>query len=481
MIFNSIQFALFFSIIFIIYWALKDKVRIQNLLLLIASYIFYACWDWRFLFLLAGCSVVSYIAGLKLQQAKGGGRKIWLWASIILEVSALFYFKYTNFFITSFIDLCNYWGIQAHVHTLNILLPVGVSFYIFRTISYILDIYYEKIKPEPNCIAYFVYVAFFPSLISGPIDRAKLLIPQLKTKRSFDYNLATDGIRQIVWGLFKKIVIADNAGIFTNQIFGNYQNMSSGILFLGALLYTIQLYSDFSGYSDMAIGLSKLLGLRITQNFCYPFFAQNIADYWRRWHISLTRWLTDFIFTPLSIRYRNWEKTGLIFSIIITFLVSGIWHGANWTFVLWGLLHGCYYIPLILKGAMNKTKKISKGALPTLKEFRNMAGMFFLLMFTNIIFRSESISDSFQYITSLFSFSTGEIPEFLFSGIRNLISTMFFFLLLVIVEWINREKEHGLVLSDKIPALVRWGIYYGMSLIILFFQSSQQTFIYFQF
>ena len=250
---------------------------------------------------------------------------------------------------------------------------LGISFFTFRTLSYLLDIDKGKIKAEKNWVVFFAYVSFFPSILSGPIDRAKNLIPQLEKKRAFDYNQAIDGLRQILWGLFKKIVIADNCAPFVNQIFNNYQSYPSSSLLLGAFFYAIQIYADFSGYSDMAIGISRLMGFNITKNFDFPFFAQNIAEYWRKWHMSLTSWLTDYVFTPLSIAFRDYGKWGLTFAIIINFTIIGIWHGPNWTYVLFGFLHGCYFIPLILRGTMNKKNKIAKGKLfPSFRELINM-------------------------------------------------------------------------------------------------------------
>ncbi len=482
MLFNSWPFVAFFSVFFFLYWfAFQRNLKLQNLLILVASYFFYACWDWRFLFLLMGCSGITYFVGLQLPDCNEKKKKILLWVGVLIEILILIYFKYTNFFITSFIDLFHLFGINLNIHTLRIILPLGISFYIFRTLSYILDIYYGKIKPETNIIIFFSYVAFFPSLVCGPIDRGKLLIPQLKNIRTFNYSQASDGAKQILWGLFKKVVIADNAAVFTDLIFKDYQSMPSGILLLGAFLYTIQLYTDFSGYSDMAIGLSNLLGIRITKNFNFPFFSQNIADYWRRWHISLTNWLTDFIFTPLSLRYRDLGKTGLILSIIITFLVSGIWHGANWTYVLWGFLHGCYYIPLILSGSMNKKKKLSNAIIPSFTEVRNITLMFILIMFTNIIFRSENIATAYDYITSIFSDFSSDIPYLIFEKRKDLIALTCFIFITILFEWFHKEKEYGLRLSDKVPTFIRWIIYYMLILAIYIYQTVQQSFIYFQF
>ncbi|MDR1719608.1 MAG: MBOAT family protein [Dysgonamonadaceae bacterium] len=482
MLFGSLSFLLFFSIFFVLYWlAFQRNLKLRNGLILLASFVFYACWDWRFLLLLIANTSLAYLVGLRLAAHDEKKRKYWLTFGVIVEVALLFYFKYTNFFITSLIDCFHSFGLHTGLHTLKIILPLGISFYVFRTLSYLIDVYYERIEPETDGLIFFAYITFFPSMVCGPIDRAKLLIPQLQTIRKFDYCQVADGLKQVLWGLFKKVVVADNAALFVNRIFEDYHQMPSSVLLLGAFLFTIQMYADFSGYSDMAIGLANMMGIRITRNFRFPFFAQNIADFWKRWHISLTNWLTDFIFTPLSIRFRDWGKTGLILSILITFLVSGLWHGANWTFVLWGLLHGCCYIPLIIKGSMNKNKKLSAGLIPTFKEFRLMTGMFILIMFSLVLFRSDSIADAYHYFCSIFTFSGSEIPYFLLEKRNDLCAVLTFTLFFVVMEWIHREKEHALQLAFKVPFWVRWIFYYFLILMVYVYQVGQQAFIYLQF
>jgi D-alanyl-lipoteichoic acid acyltransferase DltB (MBOAT superfamily) len=320
-------------------------------------------------------------------------------------------------------------------------------------------------------------VAFFPSVVSGPIDRAKLLVPQLEKPRVFDYSLAADGMRQILWGLSKKIIVADNCSYYSSTIFDHYSVYNGTTLILGAFLYTVQLYADFSGYSDMAIGFSKLIGFRITQNFNYPYFAQNIAEYWRKWHISLTSWLTDYIFTPLSIHFRDYGKWGIIISIVITFLVSGLWHGANWTFVAWGFLHGCYFIPLILSGTMNKKKKIAKDKLlPSPREALNILMTFSLVMFTFILFRSDSIRQAFEYFARIFSLRLFHIPEIRPYPMLGCIAVFF------ILEWFGRDREFALeVFGTKWPRPARWAFYYGLIICMLYFGGTETQFLYFKF
>ncbi len=406
MIFNSLEFLLFFLAFFFVYWfAGKKKLSAQNLILLVGSYVFYALWDWRFLFLLILTSLVNYGIGTAIHGASSEKKqKHWMWAGVAYAILTLAYFKYMNFFIHSLIDLFALVGVDLHIHTLHIILPLGISFYTFRVLSYILDIYKGRIKPERNLISFLAYVAFFPCLMSGPIDRARTFLPQMNKPRSFEFGYASEGLKLILWGLFKKIVIADNCAEITNQVFDNYAALPLDTLLVGALYYTIQIYADFSGYSDMAIGVGRLLGFQVTRNFNYPYFSQNIAHYWRNWHMSLTSWLTEYVFTPLSIRFRDYGKAGLILAIIINFLIVGIWHGDNWTFVLFGLLHGCYFIPLILKGNMNKRIKPLKGrALPPPKVLLSIVATFLLVMFTNIIFRSDSVSDAVLYFGRMFS------------------------------------------------------------------------------
>jgi alginate O-acetyltransferase complex protein AlgI len=483
MIFNSIPFVGFFVVFFILYWFVFNRsLKLQNLLVLAGCYLFYAWWDWRFLSMLIGSSVLNYFLGIYMYKTKSDKRKRWLlYIGLLQGLGGLIYFKYFNFFITSFADAFSVFNINLGIHTIKILLPLGISFYTFRTLSYLLDIDKGKIKPATDWVVFFSYVSFFPSLISGPIDRANALIPQLEKKRIFTYEQGTDALRQILWGLFKKIVIADNCATITNQIFNNYGTMSASTLLLCAVLFTIQLYADFSGYTDMAIGFARLIGFNITKNFNFPFFAQNIAEYWRRWHMSLTSWLTDYVFTPLSITFRDYGKFGLFLAILLNMITVGAWHGANWTFILFGVLHGLYFIPLIIRGTMSKKKKTTKIKWrPSLVEFRNMVGTFTLVMLTNVIFRVESISQAFDFYYHLFSKSLFSVPSII-DG-KTFIIILSFSCLLFAIEWIQRDKQHGLQLDNvTIPKVVRWGFYYGIGASIIWLGGSQQDFIYFQF
>jgi len=480
MLFTSLPFVCFFVIFFLLYWyVFSGNLKLQNVLILTGSYVFYAWWDWRFLFLLIGSSALNYILGIYIDKSKNEKqRSLLLWIGLVQGLGCLLFFKYFNFFIKSFISAFGAFNVKADIYTLNIILPLGISFYTFRTISYLLDLKSGKIKPATDWVVFFSYVAFFPSLLSGPIDRPKTLIPQLEKKRVFDYSQASDGMRQILWGLFKKIVIADNCSLFNAGIFDHYKTLSASSLLFGAFLFTIQVYADFSGYSDMAIGLANLLGFKITRNFNYPFFAQNIADFWRRWHISLTSWLTDYVFMPLSVYFRDYGKSGLILAILINFTLIGAWHGANWTFVFFGFLNGCFYIPLVLRGTLNKKKKA--GGQSALKAFANMAGMFILLMFTFLIFRADSLSQAFDYYGKLFSSS-------LFSGfvITEKLNTAVILLciaIMLLAEWLQRDKQHALQIDAIKIFPVRALIYFGLIFVILSFNATKNAdFIYFKF
>jgi len=369
MLFNSIEFLLFLPIVFLIYWSLSKKVILQNTFLLVASYFFYGLWDYRFLSLIIISSLVDYLIGIQLSNNKSKkARKALLAISLIVNLGLLIVFKYYNFFIESFVDLCQVYGYEPHTTTLNIVLPVGISFYTFQTLSYTIDIYRNKLEPSKNIITFFTYVAFFPQLVAGPIERAINLLPQIEKKRVFDYLKAKSGLRQILWGLFKKVAIADSCALLVDPIFSDYTEFSTIGLILGALLFAIQIYCDFSGYSDIAIGVAKLLGIEIMLNFNYPYFSRDIAEFWRRWHISLSTWFRDYVYIPLG--GSRVSKALQIRNIFAIFLISGFWHGANWTFIFWGLIHALCYIPLLFlkKNRKNLDVVAQNSLFPSVKS-----------------------------------------------------------------------------------------------------------------
>ena len=479
MFFNSFEYAIFLPIIFIIYWFILNKnLKLQNLFLLISSYFFYSCWDWKFLFLLAFSTILDYISGLKIYNSNTQiKKKIWLIISVSINLGFLGFFKYYNFFIESFADLIQKLGFTAHYSTLNIILPVGISFYTFHGLSYVFDIYNKKIKPSHNWIEYALFVSFFPLLVAGPIERATHLLPQIEKPRKFNYELAVSGLKQILWGLFKKIVIADNCAKAVNLIFNSYESQSGGTLLLGAILFSFQIYGDFSGYSDIALGSGKLLGIKLIKNFNYPYFSRSIAEFWRRWHISLSSWFKDYLYIPLG-----GSKGGTIKRIrntFIIFLVSGFWHGANWTFILWGGLNALFILPsIIFKTNRNNMDIVAKGKiLPNFKEFFQIVYTFLLASFAWIFFRSESLSQAFSYINKMFN--SIHLPDL---SIFNL-SLFPLLLLLILVEWKGRENNYAIEkLFYKSKTCIRWSFYYILIILMLVFgQKNSQEFIYFQF
>jgi D-alanyl-lipoteichoic acid acyltransferase DltB (MBOAT superfamily) len=481
MLFNSIDFAIFLPIVFLLYWfTTNGNFKLQNILLLIASYFFYGCWDWRFLFLLIFSTILDYTSGLMMADAPNKKiKRFWFWLSVCINLGFLGVFKYYNFFITSFAEGLSHLGVHAHYSTLQVILPVGISFYTFHGLSYVIDIYNDRIKPERNFINYSVFVCFFPLLVAGPIERATHLLPQILKKREFDYAKAVDGCRQILWGLFKKIVIADNCATYANQVFNNYQHQSGSTLFLGAIFFAFQIYGDFSGYSDIAIGTARLFGIELLRNFAFPYFSRDIAEFWRRWHISLTTWFRDYLYIPLG--GSRGGKGKAIRNTFIIFLVSGFWHGANWTFIVWGGFHALLFLPLLLLQKNRKnTNLVAEGRIfPTLKEFFQMGCTFGLVVFGWIFFRASSISVAIDYIGMIFNKSFLTIPllinrDFYIPFFINIF-------IFILIEWFQRDKKHGLEINNIHSPILRLGIYISLFLLIFWFGASAEAFIYFQF
>lgn len=478
MLFNSISFAIFLPVVFFLYWfATKGNLRLQNILLLGSSYFFYACWDWRFLFLLIFSTLLDYFTGLKIHDAGNQNKKrFWLWLSICINLGFLGVFKYYNFFVSSFADGLSLLGVHINYSTIKVILPVGISFYTFHGLSYVIDIYKNKIRPERNFVDYSVFVSFFPLLVAGPIERATHLLPQVIKKREFDYNKAVDGLRQILWGLFKKIVIADNCAEYANLIFDNSGDYSGSTLLLGAIFFTFQIYCDFSGYSDIALGTARLFGIDLLRNFAFPYFSRDIAEFWRRWHISLSSWFRDYLYIPLGgSKGGTWMKVRNTF---IIFLVSGFWHGANWTFIVWGLLNAIYIMPSILFNTnRNNLDTVAQGKyFPNGRELLFMGITFCLTIFAWIFFRAENLGHAMHYISGIFSGSLFELPEIRPKVILCLIP------LFMIVEWLGREQQYAIAkigLQWRRP--IRWAFYLLILELIFLFAGSQQQFIYFEF
>ncbi|WP_445454326.1 MBOAT family O-acyltransferase [Flavobacterium sp. 25HG05S-40] len=478
MLFNSVNFAIFLPIVFILYWFVVNKnLKLQNLLLLVSSYFFYACWDWRFMFLLIFSTVLDYFTGLKMAESETkNGKKFWFWLSITINLGFLGVFKYYNFFAESFAELIANFGLQVSPWTLQVILPVGISFYTFHGLSYVIDIYKNRIPAEKNFVEYSVFVSFFPLLVAGPIERATHLLPQIKVKRTFNYDRAIDGLRQILWGLFKKIVIADQCAIYANQIFNDAGHQSGSNLFLGALFFTFQIYGDFSGYSDIALGTARLFGIELLRNFAFPYFSRDIAEFWRRWHISLSTWFRDYLYIPLGgSKGGTWMKVRNTF---IIFLVSGFWHGANWTFIAWGFLNALFIMPsIIFNTNRNNIEIVAKGSyLPSLKDFLSILITFLLTVFAWIFFRAASIGSAFAYIREMFSTS-------LFTKPTILPYIVFFFIVFFMtIEWLGREQEYALKkFGFHWPKFIRQGFYMMLIIAIFLFSTKEQQFIYFQF
>lgn len=477
MLFNSLEFGLFLPIVFIGYWFVFQKnLRIRNFFLLAISYYFYACWDWRFLSLIILSSFVDYNIGLRIGKAEDDtSKKRLLWISLLFNLGLLAVFKYFNFFIDSFVETFRFMGGSMDYSSINIVIPIGISFYTFQTMSYAIDIYREKLKPTDDIIAFFAFVSFFPQLVAGPIERAQNLLPQFLERKRFDREIASDGMRQILWGFFKKVAIADACGIFVNEIFANNLDYSWIALFLGTTLFAIQVYCDFSGYSDIAIGTAKLFNFKLMTNFKTPYHATNWGDFWKRWHISLSSWILDYVYYPIALNKRDWQIWGVVFGLMVTFTLNGLWHGANWTFVLFGILLGVYISVEFLLKKKRKTLKKKIG-----KSFMNFSGWLLtmvLWVLALVLFRAESLQQSIEIYQSIFSFQSGRA----FGSLPVVL--MLLLVVLFVVEWVQRNKEHGLEINlTKVPKLARWATYLGVFyIIILFGVFKQDQFIYFQF
>ncbi len=548
MLFNSFEFLLFLPIVFLLYWFVFGSyapkwlhwlanLKMQNFFIVVVSYIFYGWWDWRFLLLIALTSFCSWGSGVLIATVEkrrwcisqketnhadkrrtiGASlqRKIILWANIILNLGILGFFKYFNFFVQSFVDAFAGLGITLHATTLNIILPVGISFYTFQALSYSIDVYKGKIEATRDIVAFFAFVSFFPQLVAGPIERATNLLPQFQKPRTFDYDKAVDGCRQMLWGFFKKIVIADNCAVYVNQVFENYQDQSGSTLLLAAIFFTFQIYGDFSGYSDIAIGCARLFGINLMRNFNFPYFSRDIAEFWRRWHISLTTWFRDYIYIPLG--GSRTTKAKVIRNTFIIFLVSGFWHGANWTFIVWGAYHALLFLPLILlgknrkytnvvasegdvpmarlykhgttetqheacdrkKGVSTSESNVKLHLFPSLREAGQMLCTFFLAVIGWIIFRIESITDFIPYLKGMWQWGTLRASYRFFTQ-EDVYITGWLIVLMLIVEWLNRNQQYGLQRLPK-QKWLRWILYIVFIFGMIFLSGKAETFIYFQF
>jgi len=492
MLFNSLEFLVFLPLVFAAYWILnlwtgtRAGLRAQNLLVLAASYVFYGWWDWRFLSLIAFSTAVDYAVGLQIAKANAAElapdapedacspkAKRWLFVSLAVNLGLLGYFKYANFFIESWVDAWAAAGVTMHASTLQIILPVGISFYTFQTLSYSIDIYRRRLEPSKDFIAFAAFVSFFPQLVAGPIERASALLPQITKRRHFDYDLAVSGMRLILWGMFKKVVVADTCAIYVNDIFANYEQYSGPTLVLGAIYFAFQIYGDFSGYSDIAIGTARLFGIRLMTNFRTPYFSRDIAEFWRRWHISLSTWFRDYLYIPLGgSRVGKWKAVRNTF---IIFLVSGFWHGANWTFVAWGFIHACLFLPLLLAGRNRRNTGDIQG-WPSWRELAGMAWTFAAVTVAWVFFRADSVEHAANYLAGFTRLPSAELPIAQVSK-----TTLAWMGMAFSVDWLQKSgvAPKWWRLGRLRP--VRWMVYGWVVWLCLKNLHNQADFIYFQF
>ncbi|MBZ9631512.1 MBOAT family protein [Salegentibacter sp. LM13S] len=483
MLFNSLDFAIFLPVVFILYWfVFNNNLKWQNLLVAAASYLFYGWWDWRFLSLILFSTLVDYFVGVSLGRTEAPGRrKVLLWISILVNLGFLGFFKYYNYFLDNFKSAFSIAGYELNANSLNVILPVGISFYTFQTLSYTIDVYKNRLEPAKDFISFAAFVSFFPQLVAGPIERATNLLPQFYKNRKFEYSQGVDGMRQILWGLFKKVVIADNCAVYANHIFENSADMSGSTLLLGAIFFTFQIYGDFSGYSDIAIGTARLFGFNLMQNFAFPYFSRDIAEFWRRWHISLSTWFRDYLYIPLGgSRGGTWMKVRNTF---IIFIVSGFWHGANWTFIIWGALNAVYFLPLLLtkRNRQNMEVVAQNSYLPSFKELGQMSLTFGLTVIAWVFFRAEDIGHAISYLNGMFSRSLLSIPYY--EGIGFAIKVIPIIFIFFIIEWLGRKDRFALegLKIYNYPKL-SWGFYICLVCLIgLYMFTFETNFIYFQF
>ena len=473
MSFVSVAFFIFLPVVFAVYWLLGRNLRWQNLWLLLASYVFYGWWDWRFLILILITSVSSFVSGLWLEHAQH--KRAVVASNIVLNLGILGVFKYYDFFVENLQELFLQVGYSLDVPTLRLILPVGISFYTFQSLSYTIDVYRGKLRATNDVVAFFAYIAFFPQLVAGPIERASHLLPQMLGSRTFRYDEATDGLRRMLWGFFKKMVVADNCAVAVNLIWENYAEADALTLIGGMLLFTFQIYGDFSGYSDIAIGTSKLFGINLMENFRLPYFSKNIGEFWRRWHISLMAWFRDYLYIPLGGSREGNIRT--VRNVFIVFLLSGLWHGANWTFVAWGGYNACL---LTVQRWLRSNQKSDLSDTPTWHSIPQIIFTFFLVAIGWVVFRSASIAEAFDYLTRLFT----TLSSFSLGGLQHGKVALLYCGLMLVVEWMQRDRLCPLQLKGLAVGryrVVRWTIYYLVLILVFFGRGEDQTFIYFQF
>jgi len=483
-LFNSLEFLLFLPIVFGLYWFVyKKSLSLQNILLLLASYFFYGWWSYQFLGLLVLSTLLDYAYGFWVASPNRQKAKIFLWLSIINNLGILAVFKYYNFFALQTQQFLDNLGLHTNPVLLQLALPIGISFYTFHGMSYVFDIYRGQQKPVSNFVEYAVFVSFFPLLVAGPIERANHLLPQVQRKRTFDYTQAVEGCRLILWGMFKKVVIADSLAATVDEIFQRYPEQNGASLLLGAIAFSFQIYGDFSGYSDIALGTAKLFGFELLSNFRFPYFSRSIAEFWRRWHISLSSWFRDYLYIPLGGSKEG--KLKAVRNTLIIFLVSGFWHGASWTFIVWGAIHAFGFLPSLL---LNTNRKFSAdvvaqhSSLPSIKEFFQMLATFLFVSFAWIFFRADHLKMAIGYLSQMFGSFANSPQQFL--QVPYGISVLMYILPLVLIDWWLRRDERKLRIIPQV--FLRYLVYVLVLLSVLtflhLFSSNQKIdFIYFQF
>ena len=482
MLFNSFEFLVFLPIVFLLYWLVFKGRQTQNVLIVVASYVFYGWWALRFLVLIFITTQLSYLSGLLIEKYRDKAKWI-CGANIAINIGILCYYKYVNFFADNLQVLFSQFGYQLDWVTLDIILPVGISFYTFQALSYTIDVYRRDTKATTDLISFTAFISFFPQLVAGPIERSTNLLPQFLKPRKFDYTNAVIGMRQILWGFFKKLIIADNCAQLANSIFDNYQDCNASLLLLGALFFTFQIYGDFSGYSDIAIGTARLFGINLIKNFNLPYFSRDIAEFWRRWHISLNKWFIDYVYIPLG--GSRVAKSIMIRNILIVFFLSGLWHGANWTFVVWGLYNGVIIAFLTLLNLNHKRSAIisEHRFFPPIKEVGQILLTFSLVVIGWVFFRAEDLTQATDYIIRMCDSSILSMPNFRNIGLSfiKISYTLFFIIILQLIDWGQRKRDFGLEISNIKYRTIRWGIYIAFIMIFTIFAGSQEEFIYFQF
>jgi len=475
MLFNSIDFAIFLPLVFVLYWFVTKRTLIsQNILVVLASYLFYAWWDYRFLALIILSTLVDFIVAKQLENETDNRlRKGLFLVSLLFNLGMLAFFKYFNFFIESWVEAWQLFGVTMETSTLKIILPVGISFYTFQTLSYTIDVYKNKIEPTSSFLEFAAFVSFFPQLVAGPIERASHLLPQFKKKHIFNSEFAISGLYLIIWGLFKKVVIADNCAFFVNQIFDGATGYSSMELFFGAILFGFQIYGDFSGYSDIAIGVARLFGFSLMTNFSFPYFSRDIAEFWRRWHISLSTWFRDYLYIPLGgSKGTTWQGVRNVF---IVFLVSGFWHGANWTFIVWGMIHAMLFLPLLLLGR-NRTYVLSTKIYSF--QVPKIIFTFIVITLTWIFFRADSVNIAYHYIIDIFSFNSGSIHVFYNTSKSLLFSTIIILSIgiLLLFEFLAVQKN-----KKEVELTAYTAVFIAVLICFMGVFKNPTEFIYFQF